>query len=229
MRKMSLFGILWAVALCLTLQAVVPQKWELQTKEDFLKGKLGGVSVSDEGVLALAPKEEKIASPIEEFYLSVLLAPEGVTYLGTGHGGKVYRIAKDGKADLYFQAPEMDVTCLALDQKGALYAGTSPNGKIYKITEKSKGETFFDPAEKYIWDLVFMDSGRLWAAVGETGGIYEISPQGEGRIIFKAEENHILCLRKDGRGGVLAGSGGLPSSLRPPTRRSAAWPSTATD
>jgi hypothetical protein len=208
MRKMSLFGILWAVALCLTLQAVVPQKWELRTKEDFLKGKLDGVSVSDEGVLALAPKEEKIVSPTEEFYLSVLLTPEGVTYLGTGHGGKVYRIGKDGKADLYFQAPEMDVTCLALDQKGALYAGTSPNGKIYRITEKAKGEAFFDPAEKYIWDLELMDSGRLWAAVGETGGIYEISPQGEGRMIFKAEENHILCLRKGGRGDVLAGSGG---------------------
>jgi hypothetical protein len=208
MRKLSLFGILLAVALCLTLQAVVPQKWELRTKEDFLKGKLGGVSVSNDGVLALAPREDKIVSPTEEFYLSVLLTPEGITYLGTGHGGKVYRIGKDGKADLYFQAPEMDVTCLALDQKGALYAGTSPNGKIYRITDQGKGESFFDPAEKYIWDLELMDSGRLWAAVGETGGIYEVTPQGEGRMIFKAEENHILCLRKGGRGDILAGSGG---------------------
>jgi hypothetical protein len=207
MRKLSLFGILWVAVSVLFLEAVVPQKWELRSREDFLKGKLGGVSVSNEGVLALAPKEDKIASPTEEFYLSVLLTPDGVTYLGTGHGGKVYRIGKDGKAELYFQAPEMDVTCLLLDRKGALYAGTSPNGKIYKITDKTKGEAFFDPAEKYIWDLELMDSGQLWAAVGETGGIYEVSPQGEGRMIFKTSENHILCLRKDG-GDILAGSGG---------------------
>lgn len=208
MKKLPLLGILGLAVLRLSLLAVVPQKWELRTKEDFLRGKFDGVSVSSDGVLALAPKEEKVASPTEEFYLSVLLAPDGTTYLGTGHGGKVYRISRDGKADVYFQAPEMDVTCLALDKKGALYAGTSPNGKIYKITDRQKGEAFFDPAEKYIWDLEFMDSGLLWAAVGETGGVYEISPQGEGRMIFKAEENHILCLKRTGRGDVLAGSGG---------------------
>jgi hypothetical protein len=130
MRRLCLFGFLWAAVLCLSLEAVVPQRWELRTKDDFLKGKLDGVSVSNEGVLALAPKEDKIASPTEEFYLSVLLTPDGVTYLGTGHGGKVYRIGKDGKADLYFQAPEMDVTCLALDRRGTLYAATSPNGNL---------------------------------------------------------------------------------------------------
>lgn len=208
MRKLPLFGLLGIAALCLSLQAVVPQKWELRTKEDFLKGKLAGVAVSNDGVLALAPKEQKIEAPTEEFYLSVLLTPDGITYLGTGHGGKVYRIGKDGKGEVYFQAPEMDVTCLIQDKRGALYAATSPNGKIYRITDKLKGEPFFDPAEKYIWDLEFMDSGNLWVAVGETGGIYEVTPQGEGRKIFKTEENHILCLKKTGRGDVLAGSGG---------------------
>ncbi len=208
MTKRSLLGILGMAILAVSLQAVVPQKWELRTKDDFLKGKFDGISVSNDGVLALAPKIEPTAAPTEEFYLSLVVTPDGVTYLGTGHGGKVYRIGKDGKADLYFQTPEMDVTCLALDRKGVLYAGTSPNGKIYKITDKAKGDEFFNPAEKYIWDLLFMESGVLWAAVGETGGIYAIGPQGEGRIIFKSEETHILCLRKSGRGDVIAGSGG---------------------
>jgi hypothetical protein len=208
MKKLPLLGILGIAVFCLSLQAVVPQKWELRTQEDFLKGKFDGVAVSSDGALSLAPREEKIASPTEEFYLSVLLAPDGTTFLGTGHGGKVYRIGKDGKSEVYFQAAEMDVTSLAMDKKGTLYAATSPNGKIYKITNKLKGETFFDPAEKYIWDLEFMDSGFLWAAVGETGGVYEINPQGAGRLIFKTKENHILCLTRTGRGDVLAGSGG---------------------
>jgi hypothetical protein len=208
MKRIGVFGFLGISVLCLSLQAVVPQKWELRTKDDFLKGKFDGLSVSFDGLLALAPKEEKIAAPAEEFYLSVLLTADGVTYLGTGHGGKIYRIGKDGKADLYFQAPEMDVTCLAQDRRGVLYAGTSPNGKIYKVTDKNKAEEFFNPAEKYIWDLEFMDGGILWAAVGETGGIYAIGPLGEGKFIFKAEQNHILCLKKTVRGDVLAGSGG---------------------
>lgn len=208
MRKPPLVGILGLAVLATSLQAVVPQKWELRTREDYMRGKFDGISVSYDGMLALAPKEEKIAAPLEEFYLSVLATPDGTTYLGTGHGGKVYRIGKDGKSEVWFQAPEMDVTCLALDRKGVLYASTSPNGRIYKITGSGKGEEFFNPAEKYIWDLLFLDSGELWAGVGENGGIYRISPLGEGRMFFKAAENHILCLEKTARGDVIAGSGG---------------------
>jgi len=190
------------------LQAVVPRKWELRAREDFLKGKFAGISLSSEGVLSLGPRIEKIELPAEEFYLSLAAVPAGGFYLGTGHGGKIYRTGVDKKAELYFQTSEMDVTCLALDQKGNLFAGTSPNGKIYKITGKGKGEEFFNPQEKYIWDLMLTEKGNLLAAVGEIGGVYEITPAGEGKLIFKARDNHILCLRKSPMGELLAGSGG---------------------
>lgn len=210
MRKPSLAPAAAALAALLvaTLGAVVPQKWELRTRDDYLKGKFDGVSVSYDGTLTLAPKQEKLAAPQEEFYLSVLAAADGTVFLGTGHGGKVYRIGRDGRAELWFQAPEMDVTALVQDTRGTLYASTSPNGKIYKIAAKGKGEAFFNPAEKYIWDLLFMESGELWAAVGEAGGIYRISPLGDGRMFFQAAENHVLCLERTPRGDVVAGSGG---------------------
>ena len=194
--------------------AVSPQKWAFRSYDDFLRGRFDGVSLTAEGVLSLAPREDKVDGPTEEFYLSFLVALDGSFYVGTGHGGRIFRIGKDGKGELYFQAQEMDVTSLALDPRGALYAGTSPNGKIYKITAKSQGTVFFDPAEKYIWDLMFDGTGNLLAAVGEAGGIYEISPQGQGRMIFKTEENHILCLRRDRAGNLLAGSGGGGSVYR---------------
>jgi sugar lactone lactonase YvrE len=210
MRKppLALAAAALAVVLAVSLEAVGPQKWELRTREDHLRGKFDGISVSCDGALALAPKEEKLEAPQEEFYLSLWVAADGTVFLGTGHGGKIYRIAKDGQAQLWFQAPEMDVTALVQDRKGVLYAATSPNGKIYKIADKGKGEEFFNPAEKYVWDLLFMDSGDLWAAVGEAGGIYRITPLGEGRMFFRASENHILCLEKTPRGDVVAGSGG---------------------
>lgn len=201
-----MIGIL---GISLHLGAVVPRKWQMRTRNDFLKGKMDGVSLSFEGVLSLAQREDKIEGPSEDFFLSLLTAPDGTVYLGTGHGGKVYKIGKDGKAELCAQAPEMDVSCLAMDAKGVLYAATSPNGKIYKISGKGQAEAFFNPGEKYIWDMLFVDNGFLLAAVGETGGIYRISPQGDGQLILKAEENHILCLRKGSKGEVFAGTGGV--------------------
>jgi len=201
--------IIGIVGLISSLEAVVPRKWELRTKDDFLKGKLEGVSVSYEGVLSLAPREDKLEGPAEDFFLSFLLGQDGTGYLGTGHGGKIYRIGKDGKSELFYQVQEMDVTCLAMDPKGGLFAGTSPNGKVYKITGKDQGEALFNPEEKYIWDLAFSDDGYLMAAVGEAGGIYKINQQGEGQRVLKAEENHVLCLQASKDGGFLAGSGGV--------------------
>lgn len=210
MKKITAFSVIFfaVLSLAVNLGAVVPQKWELRTKEDFLKGKFSGLSLSSSGAVSIGPKIEKWELPAEEFYLSLVVAPNGAVFLGTGHGGKIYRIGSDRKAELYFQAAEMDVTAMALDSKGQLYAATSPNGKIYRITARGKGEEFFDPQEKYIWDLMFTDKGSLLAAVGESGGIYEISPAGEGRLFLKAKTNHILCLKKLPSGDILAGSGG---------------------
>jgi hypothetical protein len=190
------------------LQAVVPKKWELNSRVDFLKGKFSGVSLTSEGVLSIGPKVEKIELPAEEFYLSLAKAPDGGFFLGTGHGGKIYHLGRDKKAELYFQTAEMDVTALAVDGKGVLYAGTSPNGKIYKITALNKGEEFFNPQEKYIWELTLNAKGNLLAAVGESGGIYEITPAGAGKLLFKARDNHILGLGQSSSGDLLAGSGG---------------------
>lgn len=208
MKKFALALIVFGAWLASGLLGVVPQKWEVRSKDDFLKGRLEGVAVSYEGVLSLSPREEKIEGPTEDFYLSFLATADGTIFLGTGHGGKIYRMGKDGQPELYFQVPEMDIYCLAQDRKGNLYAGTSPNGKIYKITEKGKGDSFFNPDEKYIWDLVFTETGSLLAAVGESGGIYEINPQGEGNLLVKAEENHILCMWIRPDGEIIAGSGG---------------------
>jgi hypothetical protein len=97
MKKIVVPGVLLAAVLCLSLEAVVPQKWTLRSKEDFLEGKFDGISFSFDGALSLAPKEDKIVGPTEEFYLSLLPLADGSLFLGTGHGGKIYQIGKDGK------------------------------------------------------------------------------------------------------------------------------------
>lgn len=192
----------------ITALGVVPQKWILINFDDFLSGKFEGISVSYDGVLSLSPKDEVFEGPDEEFYLSLIIDADGSSFLGTGHDGKVYKATEDGKFELYFQMPEMDVTCLAMDRRGNLFAGTSPNGNIWKITEQGKGEVFFNPQEKYIWDLEFTQNGNLLAAVGEGGGIYEITQDGQGSLIFDVEENHILCMMWDTDKNLIAGSGG---------------------
>ncbi len=208
MKKVASLLIAVAFLIINTAHGVSAQKWELRRLEQFLKGDFKSISVSFEGVLSLAPKEKKLESPSEEFFLSLLLAPDETAFLGTGHAGKIYKVSKSGDIELYFQVPEMDIYCLIRDAQGNIFAGTSPNGKIYKITEKGKGEVFFNPKEKYIWDLMFTGEGTLLAAVGETGGIYEITSQGQGIKFLEVKENHILCMKRAANGDLIAGSGG---------------------
>jgi len=200
-----IFGLLFLVQ---GVYSVTPQKWTLESFQDFIKGKFKGITVSSDGKLTLSPNEEDLKTPPEEFYLSMLVTSGRVVYIGTGHKGGVYRIGTSGEPELYFKAPEMDVYCIAQGPDDNLYVGTSPNGKIYKITEKGNGTEFFNPHEKYIWDLMFTEDGSLLAGVGEDGGIYEVTPNGEGIKVFDSEENHILCMKKISDEVFVAGSGG---------------------
>ena len=190
------------------LLGVIPKNWELYRLDDFIAGKFDGISISHEGILSLSPKDEPLEGPTEDFYLSLLIAPDGTKYLGTGHSGKIYKVSTNGQFELLCQLPEMDIYCLVQDRSGNIYAGTSPNGQIYKIEARGEFEPFFNPTDKYIWDLMFVENDALLAAVGESGGIYRINNQGEGRKIVEVGENHILCMKQAQDDTLIAGSGG---------------------
>jgi hypothetical protein len=57
--------------------------------------------------------------------LSVAIAPDGVVYAGSDGEGLIYRIARDGKASVVFDAPQSDVRTLLVAPDGTLYAGTA--------------------------------------------------------------------------------------------------------
>ncbi|MBM3311068.1 MAG: hypothetical protein FJY80_06135, partial [Candidatus Aminicenantes bacterium] len=76
MKRTVAAGIV-LLGLALAAGAVSPQKVLLRSLDDFLRGKFDGVSVSAEGVLSLAPREDRLAGPSEDFYLSFLMTPEG--------------------------------------------------------------------------------------------------------------------------------------------------------
>ena len=120
MKKTAIFSFAVLLLSAHVLLGIYPQKWDLQRKEDFLKGKFDGISVSSEGILSLSPREENIQGPAEEFYLSILVASDGSVYLGTGHRGNIYKFNRDNTFELYFKVPEMDVYCLAMDKRGDL-------------------------------------------------------------------------------------------------------------
>jgi len=119
------------------LHAATTTTWEMNTYQDFLKGRFTGVSLDRDGKLMLAPKLETVFSSGQPVIWSIAAAPDGSFYVGTGHRGRVYRIDSSGASNLIWTADQPEVFAVAVDASGVLYAATSPDGKVYRI-EKGK-------------------------------------------------------------------------------------------
>src|SRR5712692_5102347 len=149
-----------------------PVVWEMSSRTELLKGEARGVSVTDNGVLTLAPRFSRLFNTEQAYVWSTAIDSAGNVYLGTGHDGKLFRVSADGKGSLLYKAPELDVTAIAVARDGAVFAATSPDGKVYRVTADGKAEVYFDPADKYIWSLAMMGDGSLAVGTGDNGKLY---------------------------------------------------------
>ena len=194
----------WRV-LAASLGAATTATWEMNTYQDFLKGRFQGISLDRDGRLTLAPKLETVFSSGQPTIWSIARAPDGSIYAGTGHRGRVYQITPSGASNLIWTSDQPEVFAVAVDPDGVLYAATSPDGKVYRI-EKGKATEFFAPQAKYIWSLAFAKDGTLFVGAGNPGNIYRVDKTGKAETYYETGQSHVTALAFDSHGNVLAGT-----------------------
>jgi sugar lactone lactonase YvrE len=198
----------------LPLLASSPKFFQAATQNDFLKGDVDNLSIDSHGQLTLGPVTELVYETSAPFLWSMIAAPDGTLFVGTGNEGKIYKVDPQGKGSLFFDSTELEAHALALAPNGGLYVGTSPDGRIYKVDRNGKGEPFFSGDDKYIWALASDASGNLFAATGDKGVIYKIAPDGKGSVFYKTNATHVTALAFDKSGNLLAGTGTPGKVLR---------------
>jgi len=197
-----------------------PIVWELSGRAELLKGDAKGVSVTDTGMLMLAPNLTELFKTEQAFIWSSALDSQGNVYLGTGHDGKIYRVSPDGRGSLLYDAAELDVTGLTVGRDGALYAGTSPDGKVYRIKSGGQAQVYFDPPDKYIWSLAIMSDGSLAVGTGDSGKLYRVRAAGataDASLLVNTTQTHVISLTVTPQGDLIAGTdpGGLVLRISP--------------
>jgi hypothetical protein len=197
-----------------------PVVWEMSSRAELLKGEARGVSVTDTGMLMLAPRFDQLFNTEQPYVWSTATDSAGNVYLGTGHDGKIFRVRPDGRGALLYKASELEVTALAMGRDGALYAGTSPDGKVYRVTADGKAEVYFDPHEKYIWSLAVLSDGSLAVGTGDKGKLYRVKAAGatpESSLLFATNQTHVMSLAVGSQGELIAGTdpGGLVLRISP--------------
>jgi hypothetical protein len=216
----SLAALVLIAALAPTIYSGQPIIWETGGRAELLKGDARGVSISDTGVLMLAPRLTEVFNTEQAFVWSSAVDAQGNVYLGTGHDGKVYRVSSEGRGALLYDAAELDVTAIAAARDGAIYAGTSPDGKVYRITPDGHGEVFFDPGDKYIWSLAVLADGSLAVGTGDNGKLYRVRAAGakpESSLLIATNQTHVMSLAVTAQGDLIAGTdpGGLVLRISP--------------
>src|SRR5678815_2212687 len=221
----QLYSLIIITTLLLTFlaqpaQAGQPVIWETSGRTELLKGDSRGVSISDTGVLMLAPKLTEVFNTQQTYIWSSTVDSQGNVYLGTGHDGKTYKISPAGTGSLLYDAAELDVTALAIGRDGALYAGTSPDGKVYRIGADGKADVYFDPSDKYTLSLAVMNDASLAVGAGDSGKIYRVRTAGakpESSLLVSTNQTHVISLAVTPQGDLLAGTdpGGLVLRISP--------------
>src|SRR5512145_147209 len=98
--------ILLLFVLFIGVQAGQPVVWETSGRTELLKGDSRGVSITDTGVLMLAPKLTEVYNTQQTYVWSSAVDNQGNVYLGTGHDGKTYKITAAGTGSLLYDAAE---------------------------------------------------------------------------------------------------------------------------
>lgn len=191
-----------------------PVVWEMSARAELLKGEARGVSITDNGLLTLAPKLDQVFDTEQPYIWSAAADAAGNIYLGTGHDGRLFRVTADGKGALLYKTAELDVTALAIAKDGSVFAATSPDGKVYRVGPDGKAEVYFDPGDKYIWSLAVMPDGSLAVGTGDSGKLYRVRAAGakpESSLLLKTNQTHVMSLAVTRQGDLIAGTdpGGL--------------------
>lgn len=220
-RSIPVITIILLVLLAFSgVRAGQPALWETSGRTELLKGDARGVSITDTGVVMLAPKLNEIYNTQQTYVWASAIDNQGNVYLGTGHDGKTFKITANGTGSLLFDAAELDVTALAIGRDGVVYAGTSPDGKVYRIGADGKADVYFDPGDKYIWSLAVMSDGSLAVGTGDNGKLYRVRSAGaspETSLLASTNQTHVISLAVTSQGDLIAGtdSGGLVLRVSP--------------
>jgi hypothetical protein len=196
------------IALCLLtfpLTGATSTSWEVSGFSDFLKGRLIGLSLDANGRLQAGLSTRWDTALGEPAFWNVVVASDGTAYAATGHTGKIFKIAPDGKSSLIWSAQQSEVFALCIGPDRALFAGTSPNGGLYRVEEGKAQEVWHSPA-KYIWSLQTAADGSVYIGTGQAGRIYRHDRAGKTELYYDTNQSNVTALATAPSGHLYAGT-----------------------
>jgi WD40 repeat protein len=213
-RSHALLVLAASAAIGLGVEAASTSFWQTSTQAEFLKGEVEQVSIDSDGRVSLGPALEQVHDVGSPAVWRLLVDGNDTLWAGTGNDGRVWKIERDGKASIAYDAAELEIHALAVAPSGGAYAASSPDGKVYRLARDGGASPFFDPEDKYIWSLAVGPDNSVYVGTGEKGRIYKVDRDGKGTLFYDTETTHVTSLTWDPRGALLVGTASPGRVLR---------------
>jgi hypothetical protein len=148
---------------------------------------------------------------------SIALDAAGRVYAATAPDGKVFRIAADGRSEVFYDPKSKYIWAIVFDPAGNLYVATGDRGEIHKVTPQGQGSVFFKTDEEHARALAVDGAGNLIAGTEPSGLILRISPAGAGFVLHQAGRREITAVAVAPGGDIYAAAvGSKPASSATP-------------
>ncbi len=141
----------------------------LTSVEPGFDGAIFAGAVPGSTVLRLAGNKFEPFAELEGADHILALAFDAATqslFVATGPNGKLFRVTRDGKAQVYFDAPEEHIMSLAL-AGGKVYAGTADKARLYEVSGPGRARVIYDFGVTEVRAIAVAKSGVVYAVANE--------------------------------------------------------------
>lgn len=159
-----------------------------------------------------------------------------VLYAATGPEGKLWRITRDGTAQLYFDAREKHLVSLAIAADGTVFAGSSDDARLYAVQGPGRASVVYDFGKTEVRSIAVARGGALFVIANEIatgslsskakakdsgqeggasnsektkgkGSLYHFTSDGTPTVLMEDGDDHYVSLALDEKGNPYVGTG----------------------
>lgn len=163
-----------------------------------------------------------------QIYQLAFDATSQALFAATGPQGKLYRITADGKAQVYFDAPEEHLASVAIAKRGVL-VGTGDKAKLYEVTAPGRSRVVYDFKVTEVRAIVVDANGDILAIANEIksgrslpnanqesakktsssgkGALYRFENGETPEVLLESKDEHLASLALDAQGRPVVGTG----------------------
>lgn len=190
-----------------------PTTLSVSGHDALAKGRLDGLSLSDDGVLTPGPRFDAVPLEMPTAWAAVT-SSDGATWIGTGNRAALLRVDAGGETTRVDVDGGFLITALAPLADGAVAAAVFPGARVLRVDAKGAVSELATLEAEHVWALRTTKRGELLAATGEPGTVQRIATDGTVSEVAKVQDAHCRALLVDAQ-GMVAGTAprGLVLSL----------------